>query len=105
MKDLFHPSVIDMKLEQVLYALSEPIRLAIFKELYQSGKERNCSYFSDLGKKNNLSHHYKMLRESGVTRVRIEGRHRFISLRLEELNERFPGLLESIYKGLSDVEG
>ncbi|EHI74146.1 ArsR/SmtB family transcription factor [Streptococcus tangpeifui] len=100
MKNLSHPATADIKLEQILYALSEPIRLAIFRELYKSNKERNCSYFSDLGKKNNLSHHYKMLRENGLIRVRIDGRQRFISLRLDELNERFPGLLESIYESL-----
>lgn len=100
MKSLFHPSVIDIKLEQILYALSEPIRLAIFRELYQSRRERSCGFFSGLGKKNNLSHHYKVLRENGLIRVRIEGRHRFVSLRLDELEEKFPGLLENICKSM-----
>ncbi|MGT2908074.1 ArsR/SmtB family transcription factor [Streptococcus dentiloxodontae] len=100
MKALYHPDIEDIQIEQILYALSEPIRLAIFKELYNSMQERSCSYFSDLGQKNNLSHHYKMLRESGLIRVRVEGRQRFISLRLEELNQKFPGLLDSIYKSI-----
>ncbi|MFC3931608.1 ArsR/SmtB family transcription factor [Streptococcus dentapri] len=97
---LHHPSIEDIRLEQVLYALSESTRLMIFKRLYTSNQERNCSYFEDLGRKNNLSHHYKVLRESGIIQVRIEGRQRLISLRLNELNNCFPGLLDSIYKNI-----
>jgi len=36
------------------------------------------------------------LREAGVTRVRLDGPYRKISLRTEDLAARFPGLLEAI---------
>ncbi|EHJ52242.1 ArsR/SmtB family transcription factor [Streptococcus macacae] len=98
MKSLLHPSLDTITVEQVLYALSEPTRLAIFKQLYACQQERNCSFFSDLGQKNNLSHHFKILRESGIIHVRIEGRQRFISLRQAELDKKFSGLLIAIYK-------
>lgn len=42
--------------------------------------------------KSALSHHFKVLRESGVMYTRIEG----ISIRTEDLNKRFPGLLDTI---------
>ncbi|MGT2947725.1 ArsR/SmtB family transcription factor [Streptococcus devriesei] len=97
MKSLSHPSIKNINVEQILYALSEPTRLAIFKELYSAQDEKNCGSFSSLGQKNNLSHHFKTLRECGIISVRIEGRNRYISLRNEELDNKFPNLLKAIY--------
>ena len=56
MKSLSHPSINDINLEQILSALSEPTRLAIFKELYSAQDEKNWSSFSSLGQKNNLKY-------------------------------------------------
>jgi DNA-binding transcriptional ArsR family regulator len=39
-----------------------------------------------------LSHHLRVLRESGVTSTRVDGKYRFISLRLDDLDARFPGV-------------
>ncbi len=39
------------------------------------------------------SYHLRLLREAGLTRTRAEGTQRFISLRRDDLEERFPGLL------------
>jgi DNA-binding transcriptional ArsR family regulator len=97
MKSLFHPTIDNITLEQILYALSDPTRLTIFFRLFNLEDEKSCSYFDDLAKKNNLSHHFKILRESGIIKVRIEGRHRFISLRKEEVNLKFPQLFDTIY--------
>jgi len=46
-----------------------------------------------------LSHHLKVLRESGLTHTRCEGRSRLISLRREDLEDRFPGLLDAVVDG------
>ncbi|PEZ03324.1 transcriptional regulator [Bacillus sp. AFS018417] len=46
--------------------------------------------------KSTLSRHFKLLRESGVMYTRIEGTQRFISIRTDNLNKRFPGLLDTI---------
>jgi DNA-binding transcriptional ArsR family regulator len=43
-----------------------------------------------------MSHHFKVLREAGVTHTRADGTKRMMSLRQIELEERFPGLLASI---------
>ncbi|MEC3353428.1 transcriptional regulator, partial [Bacillus cereus] len=43
-----------------------------------------------------LSHPVKVFRESGVMYTRLEGTQRFISLRAEDLNARFPGLLQVV---------
>jgi len=40
-----------------------------------------------------VSYHLKLLREAGITRTRAEGTQRFISLRSDDLETRFPGLV------------
>lgn len=97
MKVPIHPSLESITIEQILFALSDSLRLTIFKSLFEMSEEKSCSYFDYLAKKNNLSHHYKILRENGVIRVRGEGRYRYLSLRKEELDHKFPHLLETIY--------
>jgi DNA-binding transcriptional ArsR family regulator len=58
--------------------------------------ERTCGTF-DLGlSKATRSHHFKVLREAGVTHTRAEGTHRHVSLRREDLEARFPGLLAAV---------
>ena len=42
------------------------------------------------------SYHLRQLREAGVTRARANGPKRMISLRREDLESRFPGLVELI---------
>ncbi|AWN18997.1 ArsR/SmtB family transcription factor [Streptococcus sobrinus] len=101
MPDLFHPEAQEISLSQVLYALSDPIRLQIFSKLFDLGEEVSCSYFNSLAKKSNLSHHYKVLREAGVIYVRIEGRHRYLSLRQSDINKRFPRLFPTIFNSYS----
>ncbi len=102
MKSLFHPTLDNITLEQILYALSDPIRLTIFSRLFKLEEEKSCSYFDDLAKKNNLSHHYRILRESGIIKVRIDGRHRYISLRADEIHLRFPDLFQTIYSSYTN---
>ncbi|MFX3617060.1 MAG: ArsR/SmtB family transcription factor [Sporolactobacillus sp.] len=95
MREFLHPDLNTIKVEQVLYALSDPTRLTIVKRLYES-EEQSCAIFEDLGKKSNLSHHYRTLRECGLIHIRRDGRHSYMKLRHEELNQRFPGLLKSV---------
>ena len=79
----------------MLHALSDPARLEIVRRL-ADGDEPSCGTF-DLGlSKATLSHHFKVLRETGVVRTRPEGRKRLLSLRTDDLNHRFPGLLDAI---------
>ncbi|MGX7205531.1 ArsR/SmtB family transcription factor [Enterococcus pingfangensis] len=96
-----HPNIDDVSMEQILYSLSEPTRLAIVSELDKEG-EVSCNVFEHLGKKNTLSHHYKTLRENGIIHVRAEGRHRFISLRKNELEKKFPNLIDVVLTNYED---
>ncbi|MFI0897329.1 ArsR/SmtB family transcription factor [Streptomyces sp. NPDC020983] len=93
MRTLKHPLRSEIQLTDVFHALSDPTRLAIVRGLDGVG-ERSCSGLDVPLSKSTLSHHLKVLRDSGVTHTRIEGTHRLMSLRREDLEARFPGLLE-----------
>ncbi|MDR6291080.1 MULTISPECIES: ArsR/SmtB family transcription factor [Inquilinus] len=94
MRTPYHPDRDQMDLVTILAALSDPTRLAIVLQLSEMGEEA-CSSI-DHAPKTSLSYHYAKLREAGVTRTRIEGTQRFISLRRDDLEARFPGLLDSV---------
>ena len=92
---LDEPPVEDLTLAAVMAALSDPVRVAIVCTLAAQG-ERTCGTF-DLGiSKATRSHHFKVLREAGLTHTRAEGTHRFVSLRREDVDVRFPGLLGAV---------
>ena len=52
--------------------------------------EQSCGALNIPIAKSTLSHHFKVLRESGVMYTRLEGTQRFISIREDDLNARFP---------------
>lgn len=97
MRALHHPKRDQLQLAAVLYALSDPTRLEVVRQLAQEG-ERACGTFELPTTKATLSHHFKVLREAGITLTRVEGVYRFISLRREDLEARFPGLLPAVLK-------
>jgi DNA-binding transcriptional ArsR family regulator len=87
----------DMRLEAVLGALSDPVRLFIVRALADTeGESRSCGSFGLSVSKSTASHHFRVLRDAGVVRQHDEGRHRMTELRRGDLDARFPGLLDSI---------
>jgi DNA-binding transcriptional ArsR family regulator len=95
MREPHHPSRAEIELSSVLHALSDPARLEIVRRL-ADGDEPSCGMF-ELGlSKATLSHHFRVLRESGLVRTRPEGRKRLLSLRGDDLESRFPGLLDAV---------
>ena len=95
MRELQQPSATEIRITQVLHALSDPLRLAIAKRLAVQ-PDCPCSRLGGSVSKSTLSHHLKVLREAGVTHTRVVGTTRLVSLRTAELEERFPGLLDSV---------
>ena len=92
---LEEPTADEMTLAAVMAALSDPMRVAIVRELASRG-ESTCGTF-ELGiSKATRSHHFKVLREAGLTHTRAEGTHRFVSLRRDVVDSRFPGLLDAV---------
>ncbi len=95
MRHLHHPRIDEVSLPDVLHALSDPVRLQIVRALAER-EEQSCSAVESSVSKSTLSHHFKVLREAGVTHTRVNGTHRYVSLRMDELDQRFPGLLGSV---------
>jgi DNA-binding transcriptional ArsR family regulator len=89
------PTVEQMTLAAVMAALSDPMRVAIVRELAARG-ECACGTFELAISKATRSHHLKVLREAGLTRTRAEGTHRLVSLRRDDVDARFPGLLGAV---------
>ncbi|WP_394770417.1 ArsR/SmtB family transcription factor [Lacisediminihabitans sp.] len=99
---LDHPSVDEIDLVEVLKALSDPARLRLLAVM-ADGDYHPCRaeiYDLDLHK-STLSHHFKVMREAGVTLTRVTGRNRETRLRKEDLDARFPGLVDSLIAGVA----
>lgn len=97
MTHFVHPSPDALKLETVLYALGDPIRLCIVRSLAR-GEELACNATVaglDIAK-STQSHHFRILREAGIIRTRKEGVCYLSSLRRDDLDARFPGLLDAV---------
>src|SRR5579883_1260398 len=96
MRLLYHPDKKDISLAGVLYALGDPVRLEIVKRLAEKGELPCCAALEVQVAKSTLSHHFKVLREAGVLYCRKEGTQHMNSLRRADLDDRFPGLLNTV---------
>src|SRR5712671_4370536 len=84
---------------QVLQALSDPVRLAIVRQLAGcNGGELGCSAVVVPVSKSTASHHFKALLHAGVITERGEGTRKYFQLRRAELDEQFPGLIDSVLR-------
>jgi DNA-binding transcriptional ArsR family regulator len=90
-----HPPVDALDLATIMRALGDPARLEIVR-LLADGQPRLCGeIYTTLGVPNSTgSYHLRTLREAGLTRARPAGTQRYISLRREDLDGRFPGLVD-----------
>src|SRR5918999_1737433 len=95
-EEIAHPRRAEIELGAVLHALSDPVRLRIVAALAGGDGEHTCGSFDVPVTKSTCTHHFKVLREAGVIHQRQEGTARLNALRREDLEARFPGLLETI---------
>ena len=79
----------------MLHALSDPVRLRIVTGLAREDG-LSCGSFELPVTKSTCTHHFKVLREAGVIRQQAAGTARLNSLRRDDLDARFPGLLDTI---------
>lgn len=102
MRGLSHPALEKIELSAVMHALADPARLQIISRLAMAG-ELGCSpeACGVALHKSTLSHHFRVLREAGLIRVRQSGRTRLTQLRQEDLDSRFPGLLDAVLAAIS----
>ncbi|KNB54256.1 ArsR/SmtB family transcription factor [Streptomyces caatingaensis] len=92
----FHPDRDQLLVEHVLAALGNPVRLSIVRELASSPGERTCGSLPLEVTKATATHHWRVLREAGITRESRAGRAKAVSLRRADLDQRFPGLLDAV---------
>ncbi|MBB6416115.1 helix-turn-helix transcriptional regulator [Streptomyces sp. AK010] len=92
------PTVGELRLETVLGALSDPLRLRIVRKLLLESEafDHSCGWFGLDRPKSSLTHHFRALREAGVTRQRQYGLERRSHVRVDDLNARFPGLVDLV---------
>lgn len=95
MPNLEEPEPGVIELSAVLHALSDPTRLAVVRQIQAEG-ERLCGAMDVDVAKSTLSQHLRVLREAGITRTRCCGNQRWVSLRRDDLDLLFPGLLDVV---------
>lgn len=94
------PAIETVPIDVVLSALADPIRLTFVRALDAAG-DWTCGSDVLAGagvtiSKSTLSHHLKVLRGAGLIRTRVAGVRRLVTLRYDELEQRFPGLLDML---------
>jgi DNA-binding transcriptional ArsR family regulator len=103
-RQLPQPDRDSIHLVTVLAALADPVRLTMMRAMYSRSEPVDCAVVAmglEVGRPT-ISHHYRVLREAGLTTTRVEGRRRIVTLRREDLDARFPGLLAAVLT--SDVD-
>ena len=85
-------------LEDVLAALSDPVRMRIVRALAEESEGLACGTLNLPVTKSTASHHFKVLREAGIIDQEMRGRTRHNTLRRDDLERDYPGLLELVLR-------
>ncbi|MFF8774547.1 ArsR/SmtB family transcription factor [Kitasatospora sp. NPDC015120] len=93
-----HPEPAEIELGRVLAALADPLRRRVVRELAAGPADgaRTCSSFALPVSKATVTYHFRTLREAGLIRQVNRGNSRMATLRREDIEQRFPGLLAII---------
>ena len=83
-------------LQEVLAAVSDPVRLEMVRRLHGGGGFVACSLLYDGIGKSTASHHFKILREAGVIERGMVAGQAHQRLRLDDVEAAYPGVLSSI---------
>lgn len=91
------PTEDEIELFAVMAALTDPVRRALVANIARN-PGASCSS-SDFGvTKSALTRHWRLLRESGLIRQEVDGTRHRNWLRREEIDRRFPGLLDLVLR-------
>lgn len=91
------PDIRGVELVDVLRAVADPIRLRIVQTLADGDQHGKCGEHWNFGvHKSTMTHHFRTLRQAGLTRTTVTGRTHTIELRRDELDVRFPGLIDAL---------
>lgn len=104
-RPFLHPAGKDLKLETVLYALADPVRLEIVRRLANGDCPLNCSTAAPAHlPKSTQSHHFQILREAGLICSERRGTEVVNTLRRDEIEQRFPGVIGAILRAAKPLE-
>jgi DNA-binding transcriptional ArsR family regulator len=93
------PDMTDVELVDILGALADPTRLEIVRILADGVPHpKSASEWGFDMQKSGLAYHFKFLREAGITNTIVNGRTHEIQLRRDELDARFPGLIDALIR-------
>jgi len=101
MRQIKHPNIDQIELTDIMYALSDPTRLEIVGQLASAGRKMTCGEFDLNRPKSSMSHHFKILRAAGIVETLIEGTEHMNALRVAEIEQKFPGVLQSVLTALN----
>ena len=93
---LHHPATDEIRLEGVMHALSDPVRLQMVRALAQRDAPCACGSVDVPVSKSTRTHHWRVLRENGLIRQTAQGTAKLTELRGDDLEARFPGLLHIV---------
>jgi DNA-binding transcriptional ArsR family regulator len=93
---LEHPAPADIRLDQVLHALSDPVRLTVVRSLAAARGEVACQQVPLPVSRSTATHHFRVLREAGVIGQIYRGTSKMNALRRADLETLFPGLLDRV---------
>ncbi|MEE1784148.1 helix-turn-helix transcriptional regulator [Streptomyces sp. SP17BM10] len=91
-----HPDADAITLQGVLEALVDPVRRSIVRQLAQAPQDIACGTFDIAVTRSTGTHHFRVLRHAGVIRQYYVGTSKMNTLRSDDLEAAFPGLLAAI---------
>lgn len=97
MSRFHHPPSEAFELTRLLAALSDPVRLEVVRSLARNG-EQTCAALDGDRPKSTMSHHFRVLRDAGLVETRGERTAHLNRLRRDDVEARFPGLLDAVLR-------
>ena len=91
-----HPQVSELTLQRVLDAVVDPVRRSILQQLNDRGEDISCGNFILPVARSTATHHFNVLREAGLITQYYKGTSHMNTLRRDDLNTAFPGLLDAL---------
>ncbi|HWD78938.1 MAG TPA: ArsR family transcriptional regulator [Kribbella sp.] len=95
-KVLPQPERDEIRVDAVLQALGEPVRLIIVRALADNPAGVCCGELELPVTASTRAHHLKTLREAGVISTHTDGTRRVSLLRRDDLEDLYPGLLTGV---------
>jgi len=104
MRQIKHPTIEQVELTDIMYALADPTRMEIVALLANAGKKMTCGELQLDRPKSSMSHHFKILRSAGLVETIIDGTEHLNSLRLDEIEQKYPGVLKAVLNASANAK-